>query len=179
MTYLTDRQKEIIGVGMKYPVTFSSVYGRAELSDGVQRINEAICLRLSIRRVPWPGAGEMPMHPEMGSMLWMLLHNPINEVLRSAIMSYVIESLRQEKRIIVWNQDVTFLSEFNLRNPWSDEPLYNEDAVWALLAQGHEIVSVQYSIVKDQQRGNCVYPFYFDEDMKLAGYGYVYPKGAN
>ncbi len=171
---LTTRQQEVIGVGMKFPVQFDDLYGGVVLSEGQQRIIEALWLILSTRMFPWPDAGEVVMHPELGSQLYRILHRPINEMLRSEILAWVIEAARQERRITVL--DIKFLSALDLRYPSPTGPRVNTETAYALLEQGHEIVDIYFMINKDQTPGNCVFPFYTDADMNIAGYGYVYPR---
>ncbi len=117
-------------------ITFDPRWGRVEMSVGEEDIKEAIFIILSTRR------GSRVMRPDFGCGINELPFQPISSQLTTEIRQSVKEALRRfEARIEV------------------DAVKVGTDAS----LNGVLSVDIDYRVRTTNQRGNLVYPFYFQE----------------
>lgn len=154
----------VLGVGLSFPLRFGDLNGQAAESSGTRRINESFWQILSTPK------GTRLRRPNFGIRMDEMLHQPIGEQLRGVILFYVEDAVRWEKRATIG--EVTFLSRFNLRDLEYPQLVDDVLAACELMEQGIELVNIPYRTITSQVIGNCVFPFYFDSDMRLMGYGY-------
>jgi phage baseplate assembly protein W len=130
---------DFLGIGLKYPFQFQSVFGGTEVSATTSRDHEHI--RESILQILGTRLGERFMNPEFGSQLNDLVFEQNDEVLKGLIRHYVIDAIKRwEKRVVI--TCVTF-----------DDAPQNIDS--NLLP-----VRISYRVIQSQAEGTFVYPFY-------------------
>lgn len=111
------------------------------MSAATSREHEHI--KESILQILGTRPGERFMNPEFGSNLKDLVFEQNDEVLKGLIRHYVIEAInRWEKRVII--SDVS----------------YAEDS--GKIDQNMLLIHISYRLIRSQEEGNLVYPFYRD-----------------
>jgi phage baseplate assembly protein W len=130
---------DFLGTGLKFPFSFQSVFGGAEISTSTSQEHEHI--RESIVQILGTRPGERFMNPEFGSKLKDLVFEQNDEVLKGLIRHHVIDAIKRwEKRVVI--TAVSF-----------DDSIRNKD-----LNQLPVIIS--YRVIQTQVEGNLVYPFF-------------------
>jgi phage baseplate assembly protein W len=130
---------DFLGTGLKFPFSFQSVSGGAEISTSTSQEHEHI--RESIVQILGTRPGERFMNPEFGSRLKDLVFEQNDEVLKGLIRHHVIDAIKRwEKRVVI--TAVSF-----------DDSIRNKD-----LNQLPVIIS--YRVIQTHVEGNLVYPFF-------------------
>jgi Bacteriophage baseplate protein W len=133
---LTAAQLAAIGQGPSFPLQFSTSGGLKDvaLASGVDKINQSIHSILTT--IP----GERVMNPNFGSLLYQLIFEPNDFVLRDLLYLYTVDALaRWEKRINVVS--INF-------------PITGDD-----LENGIVRLQVRYVITATGQSGSFIFPF--------------------
>jgi phage baseplate assembly protein W len=131
-----------IGQGWKFPFSFDAnggVAGQASTTDNeaVELINEALQVIIGTT------ISERVIRRTFGSKLKALVDEPIDDILVMEIKQYVIEAIaRYERRIALFDTYVDTSNE----------------------NQGMVLIEINYQILRTQQRGNMVYPFYLEHE---------------
>ena len=133
-----DKIKDIIGVGWKYPFLFSGVKGGVSVSgfenedDSVERISQSLFQIIGTK------IGERVARRSFGSRLHDLVFAPMDGTFDAEIRYFVEQSvLSYERRIILGSTTIS---------------KYPED--------GRVDIEIRFIVIKTQQEGNFVYPFY-------------------
>lgn len=138
---LTNKQKDFLGAGWAFPVTF--FVGNHQLS--ITRYENNI--KDSIDVIMETNFGERPMTPQFGSGLQQFFFQEMNETLKSEIKDVITSSLLlNEPRINVLNVTVEYTDMTN----------------------GLVEVGIDYEYNQTNTRHNYVYPFYLKEGTNLA-----------
>lgn len=132
---------DFLGKGLKYPFQFQSVSGGTEVSAATSQEHEHI--RESFLQILGTRPGERFMNPEFGSRLHDLVFEQNDEVLKGLIRHYVIEAIKRwEKRVVI--SDVSYASG-------SEK-----------IDQNILLIHISYRLIRSQEEGNLVFPFYRD-----------------
>ncbi len=131
--------KAFLGRGWKYPVTFRSSHGTAELSQYEQDIRESLNILLSTER------GERVMRPDYGTNIRDLLFEPL-DVSTATLVGEEI------KKAILLNEPRVFVDSVEA----TQESL-----------NGYIEVKIEYTIIATNTRSNMVYPFYLNEGTNI------------
>lgn len=100
MASLTDLEKKRIGRGMKLSSIFSSVTGKIEYNDGIDRVNQSLGIIFETAH------GEVAMIPAIGSGIAGMLFEPADDILKDKLELYIRDAIEKlETRISL--QDVT------------------------------------------------------------------------
>jgi phage baseplate assembly protein W len=106
---LSDVEVSRIGRGMDLKNIFSSVSGKIEINEGVDRINQSIALILETSN------GEVSMLPVVGSGVSELLFEPADDILKDKLELFVRDALEKlEPRIGVQGLNVDIEGNFVL-----------------------------------------------------------------
>lgn len=170
---ITQIEHAILGEGVAYPLTFAPENGAMAssvvTSVTTERVNQAIAQLLGTRFY------ERVNRPLFGSKLDTLLFEPLDDITRQVIRSFIIDAVEKwEKRI-----RLTYC-EFYVDKVLSDWTLWDKLAKPDMIAKletidrNTEIFSINYELIETQQPGNCVYPFYTDDDKRIMGFGYTW-----
>ena len=136
----TIQQKEFLGSGWSFPVTFSAGNHQLALTKYEANIEDAIDVIMKTIR------GERPFEPQFGSGLQKFFFQKMNATLQGEIKEAVKSSLLDnEPRITV--QEVT--------------------VVFADLRSGLVEITIDYIYNQTNTRHNYVYPFYLKEGTNL------------
>ncbi|WP_299114017.1 GPW/gp25 family protein [uncultured Winogradskyella sp.] len=134
------KEKEFLGSGWSFPVTFSAGNYSLNLTKYEENINESIDIILLT------AMGERYMQPEFGSGLHQFFFKKMDETLKGEIKDTVMESLlNNEPRIEVLEVEVSF----------SD------------LLNGLIEILITYVFNQTNTRHNYVFPFYINEGTNL------------
>lgn len=134
--------KNPLGKGWRFPFSFDtnggvSVQGSNTDNEAIEMINQ------SLQTILGTMVGERVIERRFGSLLFLLIDEPINQFLEMEIKRYVIEAIeRYEKRINI-----------------TDTLIALED-----YENGIVQISIMYQIIKTQRKGNLVYPYYLSQD---------------
>ncbi|MBI5788695.1 MAG: GPW/gp25 family protein [Candidatus Schekmanbacteria bacterium] len=132
---------DFLGKGIKFPFQFNVIGGTetsVAVSEKYEHINE------SLQQILATSPGERVMLPEFGSRLRELLFEPNNAVLKTLARVYVIDAIKR------WEKRVT------VKEVYVDDSPQN-------LEQGLINIHIGYEVIKDQVRGNMVFPFYLGQ----------------
>jgi phage baseplate assembly protein W len=133
-------QKEFLGSGWSFPVTFSAGNHQVQLTKYEDNINEMIDLIMQTT------FGERPFEPQFGSGLQTFFFKEMRPTLQGEIRDAVKSALLDnEPRIKVLNVDVVF----------------------ADLLNGLVEITISYMYNETNTRHNYVYPFYIKEGTNL------------
>ncbi|MBV6343465.1 GPW/gp25 family protein, partial [Candidatus Magnetobacterium casense] len=160
----------VLGKGMKFPYEVTPEGGVA-VAEGEELINAAIWQVLGTRCAVGDTPGEDETLPTFGSQISACLYLKIGPQTKPLIMAYVINAIKTWIRQVEIGE-VRFLSD-------ALDDMGNSDNFDALedIEKGIERVNISYTILATQQPGNCVYPFYLDNDLRIMGYGEDYCRG--
>ena len=137
---ISNKEKEFLGSGWSFPVTFSAGNYCLELTKFEQNINESIDIILQTTM------GERFMQPDFGSGLQKFFFRKMDETLKGEIRDTVMVSLlNNEPRINVLDVEISF----------SD------------LLNGFIEILITYEFNKTNTRHNYVFPFYIKEGTNL------------
>ncbi len=140
MDSLNNIQKEFLGSGWSFPVTFSVENCQLQLTKYEANINEMIHLIMQTT------FGERPFSPQFGSGLQTFFFKDMRPTLQGEIREAVKTALlNNEPRIKVMAVEVVF----------------------ADLQNGLVEVSIDYMYNQTNTRHNYVYPFYIKEGTNL------------
>lgn len=137
---IDNKEKEFLGSGWSFPVTFSAGNYCLDLTKYEQNINESIDIILQT------AMGERCMQPEFGSGLHQFFFRKMDETLKGEIKDAVMGSLlNNEPRIEVLEVEVSF----------SD------------LLNGLIEILITYMYNQTNTRHNYVFPFHIKEGTNL------------
>ncbi len=137
---LNIRQKEFLGSGWSFPVTFSAGNSQLTLTRYEENIKESIDIIMQTTY------GERPFEPQFGSGLQTFFFKDMTPTLKGEIKEAVKSSLlNNEPRITVLNIDVAFTDMTN----------------------GLVEITIDYEYNQTNTRHNYVYPFYLKEGTNL------------
>jgi len=132
----SNRQKDWLGRGWAFPVSFD----RATSSVAVSAFEEDI--KQSIRVILSTAPGERVMRPDFGCGIYELVYDSPDQAMVTCIEATVREALtRYEARIELLNVSV--------------------DTTDYLV--GQLVVQIEYRVRQTNQRDNLVFPYYFRE----------------
>ena len=138
--HLSDEELKRIGKGIQYPDSLSVDYQKANISQGLDRINQSIYIILSTP------VGRNLGNRNFGSKLYNLIFEQNDSTFVSLARLYVNDALgRWEPRIKVTSIDV------------------NQDP--AFIDANIVFITINYLIVASHTPGNLVYPFYKDYNL--------------
>ncbi|MGG8496992.1 GPW/gp25 family protein [Tenacibaculum sp. TC6] len=137
---ITYKQKEFLGSGWAFPVTFSVGDHQLEITRYENNIKDAIDVIMQTN------LGERPMDAQFGSGLQQFFFQEMNQTLKSEIKDTVTNSLlANEPRISVLNVEVEYVD----------------------VLEGLVQVTIDYMYNQTNTRHNYVYPFYIKEGTNL------------
>ncbi len=137
----TKKQKEFLGSGWAFPVTFSVGNHQLEITRYENNIEDSIDVIMQTN------FGERPMNPQFGSGLRQFFFQEMNETLKVEIKDIVASSLlSNEPRINVLNIEVEYIDLMN----------------------GLVEITIDYEYNQTNTRHNYVYPFYLKEGTNLS-----------
>jgi phage baseplate assembly protein W len=135
-----NKEKEFLGSGWSFPVTFSVGNHQLVLTRFENNIAD------SINIIMQTNIGERSMEPQFGSGLQQYFFKEMNETLRGEIKDTIAASLlKNEPRIEVLNVEVEYID----------------------VLSGTAEVSIDYKYNQTNTRHNYVYPFYLKEGTNL------------
>lgn len=133
-------QKEFLGSGWSFPITFSIGNHQLDLTQYENSISD------SINVIMKTSLGERPLVPEFGSGLEKFFFQKISSTMKGEIQNTVKNALLQnEPRITVDQVNVEFVD----------------------IERGLVEVSIDYEYNKTNTRHNYVYPFHLKEGTNL------------
>lgn len=136
----TRNEKEFLGSGWAFPVTFSAGNSQLQLSRYEENINQMIDVIMGTN------IGERPFESQMGSGLQQYFFKDMNATLKGEIRGTVKTSLlNNEPRITVKEVTVQFTDTEN----------------------GLVEITIDYVYNQTNTRHNYVYPFYLKEGTNL------------
>lgn len=136
----TQKQKEFLGSGWSFPVTFSVGNHQLVLTKFENNIRDSIDIIMQTN------LGERSMEPQFGSGLRQYFFKEMNETLKGEIKDTVTTSLlTNEPRIEVLNVEVDYVDVSN----------------------GVVEITIDYEYNQTNTRHNYVYPFYLKEGTNL------------
>ncbi|MFT5890109.1 MAG: phage baseplate assembly protein W [Dokdonia sp.] len=136
----TNKQKEFLGSGWSFPVTFSSGNYQLVLTRYEKNIEDSIDVIMQT------SFGERPLEPQFGSGLQRYFFKKMDETLKGEIKKTVESALLDnEPRINVLNVEVVFA---DIQNGLID-------------------VKIDYEYNQTNTRHNYVFPFYIKEGTNL------------
>lgn len=134
------KEKEFLGSGWGFPVSFSVANYHLRVSKYSQNINESIKIILETYM------GERIMNPQFGSGLHSYMFKKIDETLKGDIIDSVKAILLDnEPRVKVLNVTVESFDQLN----------------------GVISLSIDYQYIQTNTRHNYVFPFYIKEGTNL------------
>lgn len=134
------REKEFLGSGWAFPVTFSAGNNHLQLTRYEDNINQMIDIIMETT------FGERPFEPQMGSGLQKFFFSEMNATLKGEIREAVKSALLDnEPRITVIEVIVEFADVLN----------------------GLVEITITYEYNQTNTRHNYVYPFYLKEGTNL------------
>jgi len=137
---LDTKEKDFLGSGWAFPVTFSKGNLELNLTKFEENINDSIDIILQTN------IGERCLEPTFGTGLNRYLFDKMDESLKGGIIDTVKYSLLDnEPRIEVKNVVVTFSEE----------------------QKGTVLINIEYIYNKTNTRHNYIYPFYIKEGTSL------------
>ncbi|WP_229746932.1 GPW/gp25 family protein [Dokdonia pacifica] len=137
---MTNRQKEFLGSGWSFPVTFSVGNHQLVLTRYEKNIEDSIDVIMQTK------FGERPLASEFGSGLQQYFFKKMDETLKGEIKKTVETALLDnEPRITVLNIAVVF----------------------ADMLAGRIEITIDYEYNQTNTRHNYVYPFYIKEGTNL------------
>ncbi|MEM6719509.1 MAG: GPW/gp25 family protein [Bacteroidota bacterium] len=140
MDRTTNIQKEFLGSGWSFPVTFSLENKQLQLTKYESNINDMINLIMQTT------FGERPFSPQFGSGLQTFFFKKMSSTLQGEIREAVKTALlNNEPRIKVLAVEVAFVD----------------------LQSGLVEVTIDYEYNQTNTRHNYVYPFYIKEGTNL------------
>lgn len=134
------KEKEFLGSGWGFPVTFTVANHRVRVSKYEQNINESIHIILQTYM------GERIMNPQFGSGLHNYMFKKIDETLKGDIMDSV-------KSILLDNEPRVKVLSVSIDN---------YDVLNGLIS-----VIIDYQYIQTNTRHNYVFPFYLTEGTNL------------
>ncbi|MEP1489574.1 MAG: GPW/gp25 family protein [Algibacter sp.] len=135
-----NKEKEFLGSGWSFPVTFSVGNHQLVLTRFENNIADSIDIIMQTN------IGERSLEPQFGSGLQQYFFKEMNETLRGEIKDTITASLlTNEPRIEVLNVEVEYID----------------------VLSGIVEVSIDYKYNQTNTRHNYVYPFYLKEGTNL------------
>lgn len=137
---LSQQEIQRIGSGIQYPDSFDQDYQEANISQGMDRINQSINIILSTP------VGRNFGNRNFGSKLYLLIFEQNDSTFSSMARLYINEALvRWEPRIKITSIDII------------QEPKFLDANI--------VLFNINYIINASQSPGNLVYPFYKDYNL--------------
>lgn len=131
---LSEKQKHLIGTGIKYPFSTDPFKGNIDYYDydqAILKINQSLFMIFSTR------LGERVNQPDFGSDIWKYLFDPLTDSTAKKV------AREMALRIDLWEKRIIL-----------DQIVYEIDYINSSI-----FFNIKYTIISEQVEGNYVYPF--------------------